>query len=94
MDFVKGQIVIALKGKDKGQMEMVVEVHDKLVWVADGKHRRLEKPKGKNAKHLFITKMCVDVNSFTSNKQLSRTLCAMQTATNTKGGQEPCLKTM
>lgn len=51
--FTLGRIAISKQGHDKGRWMVVVgTVDDRHVLVADGVHRRLEKPKKKQTKHL------------------------------------------
>lgn len=53
MDDILGCIVIATAGRDKNRTFIVIKKLDDLyVLIADGKCRRLEKPKKKKIKHL------------------------------------------
>ena len=52
MTIKKADVVISLNGRDKGKRFMVVETEDEYVMIADGKGRRIEKPKRKKNKHL------------------------------------------
>ena len=47
MDIKKGSIVRAKAGRDKGSFFIVVSVDCNFAFIADGKRRRLEKPKMK-----------------------------------------------
>ena len=47
-----GQIVVSLSGHDKGRLYLVTAEETFYVLLADGKHRRLSKPKRKNKKHI------------------------------------------
>lgn len=47
-----GRIVISLSGHDKGRLYLVTAEEERCVLLADGKHRRLLKPKRKNKKHI------------------------------------------
>lgn len=49
-----GNVVIALAGKEKGQIYMVVEKDDKFVYLADGKRLLVSKPKKKSLKHVRL----------------------------------------
>lgn len=52
---MKGQFAISLSGRDKGRVFMIVETHEEgYVSLADGKLRRLEKPKRKKLKHIKL----------------------------------------
>ena len=53
MEDILGCIVIATAGRDKNRKFIVIKKIDELyVLIADGKYRRLEKPKMKKIKHL------------------------------------------
>ena len=47
-----GDLVLSLKGRDKGKEFLVVEVSDKYVLIVDGKTRKVQNPKRKSVKHL------------------------------------------
>ena len=69
MDIVKGRVVIAKAGRDKGRAFVVVEmIDDRTALIADGKTRPLERPKRKNVLHLQATSTDIDCN--TTNRQL------------------------
>ena len=74
MDFKRGQIVISTAGHDKGEMLVIAGFEKTQVLVCDGKHRLLEKPKGKNPKHLEATDRLLDKDSMATNKMLRKTL--------------------
>ncbi len=50
----RGSIVKSLSGHDKGWISVVVKAEQNRVWIADGKHRTLAKPKAKNPVHLEV----------------------------------------
>ena len=52
----QGQIVLVKSGRDKGSFMAVVELKDGFVYLADGKRRRLQRPKKKNVSHVAATK--------------------------------------
>jgi len=56
-DFEIGRVVISKKGKDKGTFYVIIskDVLNNRVYVADGKHRSITRPKPKNPKHLQPT---------------------------------------
>lgn len=56
MEITPGQVVYSKCGRDKGGVFIVVSVEDEYVYLADGKLRRLEKPKRKKLKHIQPTK--------------------------------------
>ena len=52
-----GDVVKSVNGRDTGNEFFVVNIDGQYAWIADGKGRRLEKPKKKKLKHLqFIAK--------------------------------------
>ena len=51
MNFSRAQIVRSLAGHDKGQLFCVLDTDGEFLILADGKTRRVEKPKRKRAKH-------------------------------------------
>lgn len=54
MELSCGQLVICLKGKEKGKLMCIVELDEKYVYLADGRERRLNNPKRKNPKHVEL----------------------------------------
>ena len=52
MDIEKSDLVISLAGRDKGQVFFAVDADDVFVWIADGRGRKLEKPKRKKRRHV------------------------------------------
>lgn len=61
MEFTKGQVVYSKSGHDKGLAFIVVDVEGDYLFLADGKHRKLEHPKRKKIKHVQITNV-IDEN--------------------------------
>lgn len=72
MDFVRGLVVRSLKGRDKGDFFVVLEVCDGCILVCDGKNRPLEKPKKKNPIHLAATNTLL--SSMNTNREVRRFL--------------------
>ena len=56
MDIVKGSIVRAKAGRDKDKFFVVLETDGSYAMIADGRRRRVEKPKRKKFIHLAPTK--------------------------------------
>ena len=52
-----GRIVLVKRGRDKGSFMVVVKVEDGFVFIADGRSRKLGKPKRKNIKHVTPTRV-------------------------------------
>lgn len=78
-----GQIVVSLKGNDKGRFFAVLASGDGYVWYADGRRRRAEKPKKKKIKHIRV--VCesglTDVPGAT-NGQIRKAVFRARTAAN------------
>ena len=53
----QGQIVVVKRGRDKGSLMVVVDIDDGYLFLADGRRRKLLKPKKKNIKHVSPTKV-------------------------------------
>jgi ribosomal protein L14E/L6E/L27E len=50
----KGDVVKSLKGRDKGCIYVVINVENGMAELANGRNRKVENPKKKNAKHLEV----------------------------------------
>lgn len=55
-EYCIGQIVKSKAGRDKAKYFIIVDIEDEFVYLADGRIRRLEKPKKKKVKHIQATK--------------------------------------
>lgn len=55
-----GEFAISLAGHDKGRMYLIVGEEDDMLFLADGKSRKLDAPKKKKKKHLQIVKKNTD----------------------------------
>ena len=73
MKLLKGSVVRAEAGRDGGGYFVVTELDEKYCFIADGKSRKLDKPKRKNIKHIRITDSMIDLNDIT-DKKLRNTL--------------------
>lgn len=71
---VTGSIVKSKAGHDGGSFYLVVAMENEFVYIADGRRRKLEKPKRKNRRHLARTNRVVDVTEFDTNKKIRRVL--------------------
>lgn len=49
MEIDKSSLVVSKAGRDQGQLFYVIDADEQYVYLADGKSRRLEKPKRKSA---------------------------------------------
>lgn len=58
---LKGQVVRSKKGRDEGKVYIIMEIIDgDLLLLVDGKLRKLDRPKKKKVKHLYIYKDVID----------------------------------
>lgn len=57
-----GYFAISLAGHDKGQMYLIVGEEKDMVFLADGKNRKIDNPKKKKKKHLQIIKKNADAS--------------------------------
>lgn len=73
-DVIKiGQLVCSTLGRDKGRVYLVIGILDSnRLLVADGKYRKIEKPKKKNIKHVSKLPLFVaEVAELVKEKRLS-----------------------
>ncbi len=85
MELTKGLVVRAIAGRDQGGYFVVLSIQDGYAEIADGKRRKLEKPKRKNVRHLRGTRQVVDLAGIT-NKQLRNVLKPYQTGAAQEAG--------
>ena len=64
----RGQIVFSKAGRDKSHFLVVLSVQGNRCTVADGRRRRVEKPKCKNIKHLGATNGSIAEEDLFSNR--------------------------
>lgn len=73
MDIIKGLVVRAKSGRDKGNYFVVVDVLDNgRALICDGKRRKIEKPKCKNIIHLEPTNIVAE--EISTNRQIKNYL--------------------
>ena len=51
MEIDRSSLIVSKAGRDKGQL-FLIDADEQYVYLADGKSRRLEKPKRKKRKHI------------------------------------------
>lgn len=68
MEPVKGLIVCAIAGRDQGRYFVVLETDGHSARIADGKTRKISKPKRKNVKHLRTTGTTIALTQITDKK--------------------------
>ena len=73
MNVLQGSVVKSTAGHDKNAYFVAVSIQGNFVFIADGKERKLEKPKRKNIKHLDMTKSVIELHEIT-NKKLRKLL--------------------
>lgn len=60
-EYVIGQLVFSKSGRDKGKLFIVVGIEGEYLYLADGKLRKVEKPKKKKIKHVQKTNHVVEI---------------------------------
>ncbi len=68
MEAENGKVVRVLAGHDKGLFMVVTAVEGDFAYLADGKTRKLQKPKKKRLKHLRLTNTVIDTDELTDKK--------------------------
>jgi len=63
-----GSVVKADAGRDRGGFFAVTGMDGEYCFIADGKSRKLCKPKRKNIKHLRFTNSVIELNELTDKK--------------------------
>lgn len=72
MDFKRGQIVKARAGRDKDGFFVVTELDGSYAYIADGRRRKVQKPKKKKLIHLLPTKAVAE--EYRTNREIIRIL--------------------
>lgn len=68
MELKIGSVVRAKAGRDKDAFFVVTEIEKEYCFIADGKSRKLDKPKRKNIKHISLTNSMIDIKDITDKK--------------------------
>ncbi|MBP3761396.1 MAG: KOW domain-containing RNA-binding protein [Ruminococcus sp.] len=68
MKLQKGSVVRAVAGRDCGGFFAVVRIENDFCFIADGKSRKLDKPKRKNIKHIRPTNSMIELNDITDKR--------------------------
>ena len=75
MDIAVGTVVISKAGRDKQSKFLTLSVDNGYAYIADGKTRKVEKPKKKKLIHLQRTNETVDISpDAVTNSQVRRIL--------------------
>lgn len=69
-----GQVVLSKAGKDSGSFYVVLSEEDDFAYIADGRLRKVEKPKKKRFKHLAPTKTVLEESTYETNALLRAAL--------------------
>ena len=93
MRIEKSDIVESLNGRDMGKRFLIIGTEDEYSLLADGKGRRVEKPKRKKNKHLklvdkaegLVAEKLINCEKVTNN-EIRRTLTQYNAAGGDKGG--------
>ena len=85
MRMERAQIVRSLAGHDKGDLLCVMDTDGEFLLLADGKHRKVESPKRKRAKHVAPVGECrhptiekLRTGQPVGNQELRRALAALR----------------
>lgn len=70
----EGMIAKSVAGHDKDRFYLILKLNSGKALIADGKRRKVEKPKEKSFKHLRGTNETVDVALYKSNPKIRRLL--------------------
>ena len=68
MKLQKGSVVRSVAGRDCGLFFAVVGIENDFCFIADGKSRKLDKPKRKNIKHIRLTNSMIELNDITDKR--------------------------
>ncbi|WP_100065958.1 KOW domain-containing protein [Miniphocaeibacter massiliensis] len=76
---VIGQVVRSIKGRDKGRIQLVLDLLDEShVLVVDGKKRKLKNPKKKKIKHLQKSNTVLELDSCINDCKIRKMLKAFE----------------
>lgn len=70
----RGCVVVATAGRDRGQVLAVLEATPDGLWIADGRRRKIQRPKRKNPRHVQDTGRVVSETAMATNRELRRAL--------------------
>lgn len=74
MELEIGSVVRCAAGHDKGRLMAVTGFCGGEILLCDGKRRKLEKPKQKNPKHVYPTRMILGAEETATNRGLIKAL--------------------
>lgn len=74
MDYHKGQVVLSKAGRDQGLYFAVLGIEGDMALIANGKERRVAKPKAKKQKHLAATNKTLSEEALATDKLLKKAI--------------------
>lgn len=74
MQFIEGMVVRSQAGHDQNRFYILVAISGEYGFIADGKRRKIEKPKKKNLRHLKRTAAVLPPQEYDTNQKLRRVL--------------------
>ena len=74
MEIKVGSAVRSCAGRDKGRFMAVMALEEGYAMVADGRLRKIERPKRKKLRHLKLTGTVFDPDQMATNKRLASAL--------------------
>lgn len=80
MDAVRGQLVRAKAGRDKGRTQVVLAAEGEWFTLADGRRRPLAAPKRKRGKHIALTATVLPEEQLQTDKLLRAAIAAYDAA--------------
>lgn len=76
-----GRVVCSVAGHDRDRFYMVVRCEGDRIYIADGKVRKLDRPKGKNRLHLRPTNQSLNPEEVTTDRKLRQALAKWNNTT-------------
>ena len=74
MQIKPGMVVRSLSGHDQASFYLFVKTDQNFVYIADGRRRKLFKPKRKNPRHLQKTNRIVSLEEADTDRKIRRAL--------------------
>jgi len=98
-DIAVGQVVRSLAGHDSDSFYVVLAVQPGRVFLADGRQRKLAKPKAKNVRHIQKTNTIIPMDDCKTDKKLRTLLKPLNQAAggvpgSKEGGNQLCPRQM
>ncbi|WRS27494.1 KOW domain-containing RNA-binding protein [Oscillospiraceae bacterium MB08-C2-2] len=71
---IEGTVVKSVAGHDQNRFYVITKIEPGFVWIADGRLRKLEKPKRKNILHIKKTNTALSLEKISTDKKLREAL--------------------